>query len=171
MVDDFTYTVIKILVKFFIFVLTAFGIYLIGYHEAYEKTTYKYERMMVDAELRSQERLKALQHDQNKEVSAYLDRISALETQHQLDVENLKNAELKDTIEVDVTAVSNCNDNGMHKREDSTGKVRKAGTESNLICYTRSDIQRKIEESLVITKECDRLVEQYRTLLAVCGKE
>lgn len=39
---------------------------------------------------------------------------------------------------------------------------------SNLRCYTESELYRKIERSLAITKECDKLALDYNALLKVC---
>lgn len=42
---------------------------------------------------------------------------------------------------------------------------------SNLRCYTESELYRKIERSLAITKECDKLALDYNALLKVCKVE
>lgn len=39
---------------------------------------------------------------------------------------------------------------------------------SNLRCYTESELYRKIEKSLAIAKECDKLALDYNALLKVC---
>ena len=42
---------------------------------------------------------------------------------------------------------------------------------SKLRCYTESELYRKIERSLAITKECDKLALDYNALLKVCKVE
>ena len=41
----------------------------------------------------------------------------------------------------------------------------KAGAQPRAVCYTESDIQRKIKESLAVGAECDQLAIGYRTLV------
>lgn len=52
-------------------------------------------------------------------------------------------------------------------RSSSNMQETKPNT-SNLRCYTESELYRKIEKSLAIGQECDKLAEQYNTLLKVC---
>ena len=45
-------------------------------------------------------------------------------------------------------------------------KLPKAsGTQSDAVCYTKSDIQRKVAESLALAAECDQLAIRYRALV------
>ena len=45
-------------------------------------------------------------------------------------------------------------------------KLPKAsGTESGLVCYTKSDIQRKVAESMAIAAECDEIAIRYKALV------
>ena len=41
----------------------------------------------------------------------------------------------------------------------------KAGAQPRAVCYTESDIQRKVAESLAVGAECDQLAIRYRALL------
>lgn len=52
-------------------------------------------------------------------------------------------------------------------RSSSNMQETKPNT-SNLRCYTESELYRKIERSLAITKECDKLALDYNALLKVC---
>ena len=42
---------------------------------------------------------------------------------------------------------------------------RASGTQSGLVCYTKSDISRKVAESLALAAECDQLAIRYRALV------
>ena len=64
-----------------------------------------------------------------------------------------------------VKPVSNC---GMHKDNNGAETVPTAGTQSDLVCYTRAELQRKIKDSLDITNECDELAKRYAALVKVC---
>ena len=131
--------------------------------------TDKYERIIREKELEVQQRMHDMQHEQNIEVKQYLIRVAELEEQHQEDMELLKNAEFKDAIIAPTVPPVNCD--RVQSDKGNSGRVQKTGTESDLVCYTREEIQRKVERSLAITNEADKLMEQYKTLLEICGKE
>ena len=42
---------------------------------------------------------------------------------------------------------------------------RASGTQSGLVCYTKSDIQRKVAESLALAAECDEIAIRYKALV------
>ena len=42
---------------------------------------------------------------------------------------------------------------------------RAPGTQPGLVCYTKSDIQRKVAESLAVGAECDEIAIRYRALV------
>ena len=53
---------------------------------------------------------------------------------------------------------------------------RASGTQPGLVCYTKSDIQRKVAESLALAAECDEIAIRYKALVraydsAVSAKE
>lgn len=45
---------------------------------------------------------------------------------------------------------------------------RAPGAQSGLVCYTKSDISRKVAESLDIAAECDELAIRYKALIESC---
>ena len=54
----------------------------------------------------------------------------------------------------------------------STADMQEAKSNtSKLRCYTESELYRKVEKSLAITKECDKLALDYNALLKVCKVE
>lgn len=133
-------------------------------------TTDKYERIIREKELEIQQRMQTLQNEQNVEVKQYLIRVAELEEQHFADVEALKNAEFKDAIIAPSIPVADCRDR-VQPNKGSSGRVQKTRTQPDLVCYTRAELQQKVARSLAITKEADKLVEQYKALLEICGKE
>ena len=133
-------------------------------------TTDKYERIIREKEIEVQQRIHDMQHEQNIEVKQFLIRVAELEEQHQEDMELLKNAEFKDAIIAPSVSVADCRDR-VQPNKGNSGGVQKTGTQSDLVCYTKEEIQRKVERSLAITNEADKLVEQYKALLEICGKE
>ena len=109
--------------------------------------------------------LQQLQHEQNVIVTGYIDDIERLKAQHEADLKELENAKFKDTVTIEPVTTADC---GMHKDDNGKAAVPTAGNKPDLICYTRTELQRKIERSLDITKECDSLSVRYKALLEVC---
>ena len=132
-------------------------------------TTDKYERIIREKEIEVQQRIHDMQHEQNIEVKQFLIRVAELEEQHQEDMELLKNAEFKDAIIAPTVPPANCD--RVQSDKGNSGRVQKTGNQSDLVCYTRAELQQKVARSLAITKEADKLVEQYKALLEICGKE
>ena len=94
-------------------------------------------------------------------VSEYLKYIDELEKQHEQDKIDMDN--LRDVISIDTDKLCNNKSNS-----GSTTMSTKATNQSKLRCYTNSELQRKIEKSLDITNECDKLSLKYNALLEWC---
>lgn len=130
----------------------------------------RYERKLQEFRAEELQNLQDLQHEQNETVTAYLNEINALKQQHEQDLKEIENAKFKDTVTVPVPFPvirhdTNC---GLHENNNSAETVSTAGTQSDLICYTRAELQRKIKDSLALTNECDELAERYKALVKVC---
>lgn len=109
--------------------------------------------------------LQQLQHEQNVIVTGYINDIERLKEQHEKDVKELENANFKDTVIIKPT-VSEC----VCPADRSKTGVQAAGVKSDLVCYTRSELQSKIKRSLDLAAECDQNAERYRALVEVCTK-
>lgn len=171
MIDDWTYTAIKILIKSFIAVLLAFLVYYLGYREGSQVTGSKYDKMLIDMDLKSQERYRALLDSQNTEIVTYLDRIAELNAQHDADVEALADAHFKDSIVITDTDADDCKCDRVSVSKGDTSGVHQTSAKSDLVCYTRAELQRKIAESLAITRDADELREKYKALVRICAQE
>lgn len=130
----------------------------------------RYERKLQEFRAEELQNLQDLQHEQNETVTAYLNEINVLKQQHEQDLKEIENAKFKDTVTVPVPFPvirhdANC---GLHQNNNSAETVPTAGTQSDLICYTRAELQRKIKESLDITNECDQIAKRYAALVKVC---
>lgn len=163
--DEFTYTAIKLLLRFFVIVLVSFFLYWLGYREGCDVTETKYQREIRASEQRAEERFRQMQQAQNDELRDYLSKIDELNAQHDADVEALKNAQFKDTVVITPPEpVTEC----LHSDKSSSTGVPKTSDKSDLVCYTRSELQRKIAESLAITRDADELRERYKALIRIC---
>ena len=147
-----------------IFIASYFFVGLHYYRNGYETATKKYDEVLrVESEKNYQKIIETernLTDKQNEIVSEYLKYIDELEKQHNEDVINIEN--LRDVISIDTDKL--CHNSNTH----STAMPAKATNQSKLKCYTNSELQRKIEKSLDITNECDKLSHKYNALLEWC---
>ena len=130
----------------------------------------RYERKLQEFRAEELQNLQDLQHEQNETVTAYLNEINVLKQQHEQDLKEIENAKFKDTITVNVPFPvikhdANC---GLHENNNSAETVPTAGTQSDLICYTRAELQSKVKRSLDLAAECDQIAKRYAALVKVC---
>ena len=148
-----------------IFIASYFFVGVHYYRNGYETATKKYDEVLrLESEKNYQkiiETERTLTDKQNKIVSEYLNYIDDLEKQHNEDVINIEN--LRDVISIDADKLCDNNSNS-----NSATMPTKATNQSKLKCYTNSELQRKIEKSLDITNECDKLSLKYNALLEWC---
>ena len=130
----------------------------------------QYNRTIERLELEQLQNLQQLQSQQNIIVSGYLQKIKALEGEHEKTLHELETAQFSNTVTGVNCVVSNAV-NSLHKNSGSKTTVQTAGNKPDLICYTRAELQSKVKRSLDITKECDALSVRYATLLEVCTQK
>lgn len=130
----------------------------------------RYERKLQEFRAEELQNLQDLQHEQNETVTAYLNEINVLKQQHEQDLKEIENAKFKDTVTVPVPfpVIKHDTNCGLHENNNGAETVPTAGVKSDLICYTRTELQRKIKDSLAITREADEIALKYRTLVEVC---
>ena len=131
--------------------------YYKGYSACERDVTFKLQGAMIENNNRIIETERRLKEEQDKIVADYLNKIEVMQNEHEKDVINLNN--LRDTVTV------KCVSNGSKTDKSVSGKAK---NQSGIRCYTDSELQRKIEESLVIAGECDRLAIRYNSLLEWC---
>ena len=148
-----------------IFIASYFFVGLHYYRNGYETATKKYDEVLRSESEKNYQKIieteRNLTDKQNAIVSEYLKYIDDLEKQHNEDVINIEN--LRDVISIDTDKL--CNNNST---SHSAAMPPKATNQSKLKCYTESELQRKIEKSLGITNECDKLSLKYNALLEWC---
>jgi hypothetical protein len=148
-----------------IFISSYFFVGVHYYRSGYETATKKYDEVLrVESEKNYQkiiETERTLTDKQNKIVSEYLDYIDKLEKQHEQDKIDMDS--LRDAVTIDINKLCNNKSNSY-----SAAMPSKATNQSKLKCYTESELQRKIKESLDITNECDKLSLKYNALLEWC---
>ena len=148
-----------------IFIASYFFVGVHYYRTGYETATKKYDEVLRSESEKNYQKIieteRNLTDKQNKIVSEYLNYIDELEKQHNEDVINIEN--LRDVISIDTDKLCN-NSSNSH----SAAVPTKTTNQSKLKCYTESELQRKIKESLDIAAECDKLSRRYNALLEWC---
>lgn len=133
--------------------------YYKGYSACERDLTFKLQGAMIENNERIIETERRLREEQDKIVADYLNKIEVMQNEHEKDIIDLNN--LRDTVTV------KCVSNGRKTDKSVSGKTK---DKSGVKCYTDSELQRKIERSLVIAGEADRLAERYNSLLEWCKK-
>ncbi len=130
----------------------------------------QYNQTIEKLELEQLQNLQQLQSQQNIIVSGYLQKIKALEGEHEKTLQELETAQFSNTVTGVNCVVSNAV-NSLHKDSGSKTTVQTTGNKPDLICYTRAELQRKVKESLALTREADELAIKYKALLDVCTQK
>ena len=148
-----------------IFIASYFFVGVHYYRTGYETATKKYDEVLRSESEKNYQKIieteRNLTDKQNKIVSEYLKYIDELEKQHEQDKIDMDN--LRDVISIDTDKLCN-NSSNSH----SAAVPTKTTNQSKLKCYTESELQRKIKESLDIAAECDKLSRRYNALLEWC---
>ena len=130
----------------------------------------RYERKLQEFRAEELQNLQDLQHEQNETVTAYLNEINVLKQQHEQDLKEIENAKFKDTVTVPVPfpVIKHDTNCGLHENNNGAETVPTAGVKSDLICYTRAELQSKVKRSLDLAREADEIALKYRALVEVC---
>lgn len=134
--------------------------YYKGYSACERDLAFKMQGAMIENNQRIIETERRLKEEQDKIVADYLNKIEVMQNEHEKDVIDLNN--LRDTVNV-----HECVSNGSKTDKSVSGKAK---NQSGVRCYTESELLRKIEASLDIAADCDRLATRYNSLLEWCKK-
>ena len=147
-----------------IFIASYFFVGVHYYRNGYETATKKYDEVLRSESEKNYQKIieteRNLTDKQNEIVSEYLKHIDELEKQHEQDKIDMDS--LRDVISIDTDKLCH------NSNTNSSTMPPKATNQSKLKCYTNSELQRKIKESLDITNECDKLSLKYNALLEWC---
>ena len=137
------------------------GAYCCHVHYSLEIDKYKIEAEKQKTEL--------LQDIANKEKLSR-DKIESIERDN-LEIQNKLKVDYENTI-ASMRSDYVINDSVQCNSTRSADSVSKKATNtSSLRCFTEDELYRKIERSLAITQECDRLATNYNALLKICKVE
>lgn len=141
-----------------------------SYRAGYDAATEKAEAERAEAEKKAREEFSVIQNKNAETLAEYVGQIESLNEQHKRDLEALENAKYADVIQVNH---DNDRDNvnvtcDRVRNESSSDRVPKTETKPNLLCYTPSELRRKVAASLDLAIECDKLAVKYNSLLEAC---
>lgn len=141
-----------------------------AYNRGYDNATAKAEAERAEAERKTREEVSRIQNMNAETIANYVGQIESLTEQHKHDLEALENAKYADAIQVNH---DNDRDNvnvtcDRVRNESSSDRVPQTQIKQNLLCYTESELRRKVAASLDIANECDKLAVRYNSLLESC---
>lgn len=159
----------KVFLIVFISLFTCLSIQSWIYNKAQTEAKEQYEKALNELRKTEREKLEKAASEQQKIVFEYTSRIEDLQKQHEETIKQIRESKFVDAIEVPSIHVNVCSDSGVQYKNGTGGnQVQKSGTGSDLVCYTRRELQSKIAESMAIAEECDKMTEKYRMLLKLC---
>lgn len=142
-----------------------------AYNRGYENATAKAEAERAEAERKTREQVSRIQNMNAETIANYVGQIESLTEQHKHDLEALENAKYADAIQVNHDNNDRDNVNitcDRMRNESSSDRVPKTEVKQNLLCYTETELRRKVAASLDLANECDKLAIKYNSLLESC---
>lgn len=141
---------------------------LAAFGGGYGLSDMSWERKYAEFRLSAEKDYSALLEKKIESDRANRSRISEIEKTHQSTLSEQKKRYEKTIASLRAnfqpSGVSGCPPSG-------DGVSRDGGDSSELICYTRSELYRRISETLAIGNRCDKLAINYATLLKVIENE
>ena len=133
----------------------------IGAHHMEQKT----EQERLDLIQRSRQIEQELIREQDAVVREYAQKIKDMEDRYAEDMENIRSAQLSDTV-----PVPECVQQPAASGNSDSRLPTKTADKSRVACYTESQLRAKIEESLALARECDREMMRFQALIEACQK-
>lgn len=128
----------------------------------------KTEKLLKEKEAQFLKKYFDLQNSQDEILRKYQDKLISIEEEHNKlreDIEN-ENLKIKDSLSITSSELSEC----LQRSKAAASGLPKTADKSGLVCFSKSDIQRRIEKTVAVGSRCDKLAHQYNALLEVCTK-
>lgn len=172
---------IRLIINFFsVFAVISIVIYW-SYSRGYAAAENKARNERLQMEQQVNERLQKIQQQHSDSIAGYIESINTLERQHESDVAEIQKMKFAGAIDVSIDEIKKDDDGNHHNNRDvgsgvqqcSTGenRVSKTKTESDFLCFRKSEFHRTFQKSLDIVAECDRLAVKYNALLKTCAAD
>lgn len=143
-------------------------LYGVGYYSGSSATNQKWVLKTQKETIFYQNKLSNLIAQVRRQEQEYRDKIDAIVS------DNIKKEEeLRNEYEQTISDLNNgkLTIGGLHEcKSDKTSNNLPAAKQNSaeLVCYSKAELQSKIQRSLAITVECDQLAVRYNSLLKVC---
>lgn len=170
----------RLIINFFsVFAVIGVVIYW-SYSRGYAAAENKARNERLQMEQQVNERLQEIQQQHSDSIAGYIESINKLERQHESDIAEIEKMKFTGAIDVSENDIKpnsgshhdvNRVDSGVHKCAAGENRVSATKTEQNLLCFRKTDFQRKFQKSLDIVAECDRLAVKYNALLKTCAAD
>lgn len=126
-----------------------------------------WERDFAEFKLKAEKDYSALLEKKLEADKQNREQVSRLESEYLTTINEQKQSYEKTIADIR----RNFKPSGVSKCPSSGDGVPRADSDtSELVCYRRADLQHKIEQSLAITRDADRLAVKYNTLLNMVKK-
>lgn len=128
----------------------------------------KTEKLLQEKEKQFLSKYFELERSQDEIIRKYQEQITAIEAEQikvREDIEN-ENLKIKDSLNITSSELSEC----LQRSKAAASGLPKTADKSGIVCFSKSDIQRRIEKSVAVGSRCDKLAHQYNALLEVCTK-
>ena len=140
--------------------------FLVGAYCCHVHYSLEIDKYKIEAEKQKNQLLQ----DVAKSEKEARDKITSIEREN-LEIQNKLKVDYENTI-ASMRSDYVINDSVQCDSSRSTDSVSTTATNtSSLRCFTEDELYRKIERSLAITQECDRLATDYNALLRICKVE
>lgn len=134
-----------------------------GFYFCHVRYSLEIDKYKIEAEKQKNQLLQ----DIAKSEKEARDKITSIEREN-LEIQNKLKVDYENTI-ASMRSDYIINDSVQcNSARSSNGVQGKTEHTSELRCYTEDELYRKIEKSMAIAQECDRLASDYNALLKVC---
>lgn len=168
----------RLIINYLCVFAVVFGVIWWSYNRGYTAAENKAKMERLQVEQQVNDRLSDLNQKHSDSIASYIESINRLERQHESDVAEIEKMKFTGAIDVSENDIKpndsgshhdvNRDDSGVHKCATGENRVSATKTEQNLLCFRKTDFQRKFQKSLDIVAECDRLAVKYNSLLKSC---
>lgn len=139
------------------------GAFAYGYFCGCKSTRAEYEETLRELKADNAQEMIKVEREfiikRDKIEQSYLEQLEKEKAENERIKNELENAKFANTVKLD----------SVCKQDTSGARVStKTSNKPDLICYTKAELQRKIERSLDIANECDKLAVKYNSLLELC---
>jgi hypothetical protein len=139
------------------------GAFAYGYFCGCKSTRAEYEETLRELKADNAQEMIKVEREfiikRDKIEQSYLEQLDREKAENERIKNELESAKFADTVKP----------NSLCKQDTSGARMpTKTSNKSDLICYTKSELQRKVAASLDIANECDKLAVKYNSLLELC---